>query len=243
MWRIEHTVESRLALGVSQEIAEQFSGVPFELAFDDARWGGIAGCGGPYHLKDGLLRLGFELNEPDCGTTPVDLRWVAAGADTAQATMVSPLLPADIAVMTGTWQRIGDAPTTLGGLGFIGDQPVPSGSYRIEVTVQDLQAAGASAEFANSNAGTWTWTFTPGSWAGHHLPYDARCGAAMSVAEGHVELADTPSDPCTLAYDLRWRPEGDDLRFQLLDLNWMEANARVLADERALIERVWTKVE
>jgi hypothetical protein len=46
-----------------------------------------------------------------------------------------------------------------------------------------------------------------------------------------------------MGYDLQWRLEGDGIQFRVLDLNWMTATPDVLASERALTERVWTRID
>ena len=127
--------------------------------------------------------------------------------------------------------------------GFMGDQPVPNGVYRIEVSADDLLSAGAARSYVGPNQGTWTWTFEDGTWSASHMPAAEQCQGGVTVAGDHVELSDEPGGGCSMGYDLQWRLEGDGIRFRVLDLNWMTATPDALAGERALSERIWTRID
>jgi TRAP-type C4-dicarboxylate transport system substrate-binding protein len=243
VWRISHTVESLVESGVSPSMAESWAG-SVTMTLDGSRWDfthstkdGDFPCGGAYALDGDDLVLTFDINPQSCGTAPVRLRWLASGVDTAA------VRESGMGIFGGEWTRIADAPATPDASAFIGDQPVPAGSYRIAVSLDELVAAGATRDFAGRNEGAWTWTFTDDGWSAVHDVRNEQCSGGMTVAGDHVELSDTPTGRCGLGYDLRWRLEGDGIRFEVLDVNWTQATPEILADERALIEQLWARVE
>jgi hypothetical protein len=246
VWRISHTVESLVDMGVSPQRAPQIAG-SVTMTLDGARWDFIHStrdgdfpCGGSYALDGDDLVLTCEINPRDCGTEPVRLQWIASGPDTAAVREVY-----HIDIFNGEWTRIdGPVPASPAAAAFIGDQPVPAGTYRIVVTLEELEAAGATREYAGRWSGVWAWTFTDDGWSAVFSVRNEQCSGGMTVAGDHLELSDhSVTAPCTMAYDLRWRLEGDGIRFEVLDVNWTQATPEILADERALTERVWSSVE
>lgn len=249
VYRVEVTVEALMERGATQPYASEMAGT-WTYTFTPGRWSAEndrrGRCSGDTTVADGLVRWTDDLAPGDWCLMAGTWKWKQHGMGIASLFVpVGGETATDLqnfhAFNSFVMERVGDAPSPSGDAEpFIGDRLPPAGTYRVVVTVDDLVAAGATRDFAGRNAGTWDWTFTADAWSatnGREV-----CGAPMRVAEGFIELDDNPTTPCTLAYDLRWREEGDGLRFEVLDVNWVQATPQLLADERALTERVWTRI-
>jgi TRAP-type C4-dicarboxylate transport system substrate-binding protein len=140
-----------------------------------------------------------------------------------------------------TWTRIGDAPPPAADGGFIGTEPFPDGTYRAELSADDMVARGARREFAGVNTSTWTWTLDDGQWTLTGSARNERCTGSYQVVEEVVRVVDDPGGDCSQAGDYRWRLEGDGIRFQYLGLPGMSATD--LQDMAAAMGRVWTRIE
>lgn len=104
-WRIVHTIETLVARGLSRQQAGGLAGTT-TIEFDGSSWSGIADCGGAYGLKGGYLRLDYEQNPAECGTLPLDLRWVPLGPDRARVETAPGTGDIDRALFTSEWVRI-----------------------------------------------------------------------------------------------------------------------------------------
>jgi hypothetical protein len=249
VYRAEATVEALMGRGATQRYASEMAGV-WTYTFTPGRWSAVndrrGHCSGDTTVADGVVRWTDDLAPGDWCLMAGLWKWRPEGSGIA-----SLFVPVGGETLTDlqnfhafnsfALERVGEVPATSGDpAAFVGDRLPPPGTYRAVMTVDDLVAAGASREFAGRNVGTWDWTFTPDAWSATNGR--EQCGAPMRVADGFIELDDNPSAPCSLAYDLRWREEGDGLRFEVLDVNWMQATPELLADERAFTERVWTRI-
>ena len=146
VWRINHTVESLVDMGVTPQRAPQIAG-SVTMTLDGARWDFIHStkdgdfpCGGTYALDGDDLVLTFEINPRDCGTEPVRLQWIASGPDTP---------PCGRSTTSTSSTASGRASTARcrvpAAAAFIGDQPVPAGTYRIVVTLESSRRPGRPA--------------------------------------------------------------------------------------------------
>lgn len=114
------------------------------------------------------------------------------------------------------------APTSAPGLA---DHPLV-GSWTVEITRPDLQAAGFSDPgLLNENSGRFTWTLAPdGSWSQVQESLD---GAPIAnpvlrgtyMVEGATLVAKTvfPPEYADSGLHFAWTLAGDELRFDLLD--------------------------
>ncbi|MFN8619604.1 MAG: hypothetical protein U0869_02500 [Chloroflexota bacterium] len=250
VYRASMTVDDLVAAGSSRNWAGPNAGT-WDWTFRDGEWAAVRGkehCSGTMELEDGAV-LTVDRASVGCGMAYRFLwRPESDGISIRLRDLPDRIDPTESEMRDGrafldrTWVRVADAPSASTPLdGFIGDQLVPPGTYRVTVGQEDLVAAGSSVAAARGNAGTWDWTFTDSGWSAQFG--NQHCAAGMSLGDGVVVLERNPdAEPCTLAYDLRWRPEDDGIRLQVLDLNWTTATPQLLADERALTERVWSRV-
>jgi hypothetical protein len=129
--------------------------------------------------------------------------------------------------------------------GYLGTLP-PPGSYRAELTADELLARGSSPGFATANAGLTTWTFTQdgASLEAHNADGVHRCSAPMSSVEGDLVHLGVSSGGCGITFDFLWRPEPDGISMLLLEPppadRW---TVKDFTDFQPLVERVWTRVE
>ena len=124
--------------------------------------------------------------------------------------------------------------------GYAGSEPVPDGTYRAEMIAAELEAAGASRNYASINAGTWTLTIDGDGWTASHK--HERCSGKHEVVGENVRLTTVVSEGCGMDYDVRWRLDGDELSLRLADLAWTDDPA-LFSEEQTFIDRVWSRVE
>jgi hypothetical protein len=144
-----------------------------------------------------------------------------------------------------SWLRIADAlpPSEAPGeSAFIGDRFPPDGTYRAELTEDDLVARGASPTYAAQNAGVWTATITGDRWTMAYDRTDATCAGTATIVGDVIRWTDDLNADmgCTGAVDWRWRPEADGIRTQFVP-SGTETPAD-LANYRAFNDRVWIRV-
>lgn len=249
IYRVELSAEALVERGAAQRYASEMAGT-WTYILTPGRWSAendrMGRCAGASEVRDGAVHWSDDLAPGDWCLMAGTWRWRPEANGIRSLFMpVGSETPTDLqnyhAFNSFVMERVGDIPSpSAEPVAFIGDRLPPAGTYRVVLTVDDLVAEGASRDFAGRNVGTWDWTFTGDAWSATNGREE--CGAPMRVADGFIELDDNPTAPCTLAYDLRWREEGDGLRFEVLDVNWVQATPQLLADERAFTERVWTRI-
>ena len=135
------------------------------------------------------------------------------------------------------------SPTATSGAGDGGS--FPEGVYRMEITAEELVAAGAEPAWAGDVAGMWTMTFADGVLT--MVDVNARSGLRIEVpgtycvTQGRVSI-DIFGDPDVCGdgeyFSAGWRRDGDDLRF--LEVR---ASDEEQADVNALYgEPVWRRI-
>ena len=132
-------------------------------------------------------------------------------------------------------------PTEL--TGFSTSRP-PDGTYRIQLTAEDLLAAGAPARYASDNALTWTLTLAGDHWTGEGRNGSRvlRCAGTTTAVEGGTRMSTTQDGGCGFDYDIVWREAGDGIELHLLAVGG-DPNYSDMASERAAMDRVWTRID
>ena len=129
--------------------------------------------------------------------------------------------------------------------GYLGTLP-PDGSFRAELTVEDMVAGGSSPQWAAANAGTTTWTFGDGQAALEATNVDGfhRCTAPMSSVGGEFVRLGATTGNCGITFDFMWRPEPTGISLLVVappaDYGW---TLKDFTDFRPSFELVWTRVE
>jgi hypothetical protein len=249
-WRIEHTEGSLKAQGLDEAAAKEFAGI-VTLDIGDGRWsfeetwgqGRLTSvCGGTYALDDGRLVLTFDTNAAECGTAPTAIIWRADGPDAAVVT-AAPGGAEEPWVFIGNWTRLGDAPSQSPAVS--GMTLPPSGVYRMELTLEEALAAGASMGWAvHDLAGTNTleidgdrgiWRLRP-SEPGSRGPRDD--GFAIRVEGDHVVFDGTGTGYRTID-TLTWRMDGDLL---IIDVIAVSPTVEFEFDRILLETKPWLRI-
>lgn len=219
-WRREASVEEMSAF-VDVDTARSLAG-PQTLTFDGERWS-FATCGGPYTLVDGYLRLTYELDPLDCGSAPLDLLWRTSGPASARSmTRVPGTGEIDQAIFTGTWTRVGGPDDDAAATVTVETSLPPPGVYRMELTLDEALAAGATMAWAiHDLAGTNTLEFHGGQGIWRFRPSEAESrgprddGFTTRVEGKHVVLDGSKTGYRTID-TITWRLDGDQLTIELL---------------------------
>ena len=122
---------------------------------------------------------------------------------------------------------------------YLGTIP-PPGTYRAEITEEELRALGASEGFAVANAAMVTWVIgDDGTYSFEGV--DGRCPGVIESKDGIVWTTEEPGHPCGVGGGFRWRevPEGI-----VMALPYFEGlSVRDVVDLKAFFERTWTRIE
>ncbi len=133
---------------------------------------------------------------------------------------------------------VSDLRDTSGGL-------PPNGSYRADVTRDDLIAKGVDPAWADDNNGVYTWTFRDGTVTLETGSFGGEpcTGSATSEGGQHVYLDTPPGGPCGLDFSMVWRPVQEGLRFVLVAPGWA-GTVREFTDLQAHLEdRDWIRLD
>ena len=114
----------------------------------------------------------------------------------------------------------------------------PDGTYRAEVTFDDLVANGATKGYASGNAYTWTWTIENGVSTFSFDPAKP-CDTEATVDEHVVRLRFIEGNCDEETVDLQWEPTDDGIHMTVLALDPPSS----FANERALLDRDWQRIE
>jgi hypothetical protein len=124
--------------------------------------------------------------------------------------------------------------------GYRGTLP-PDGTYRAEITEQDMLERGASAGFARANAAVVTWTFADGAYTFQQGTDTAPCPGTVSSDEAVVQVVEEPGHPCGMGGIFVWRSEPGGIALALPSLDGM--TPLDAADLKAYFERTWTRID
>lgn len=116
---------------------------------------------------------------------------------------------------------------------------IPNGTYRAEVTVEELVKAGADFGWASRNAGTNTWTFADGT-VTTTLNGGRPCPSTATLVDGGIKFATGPNESCGLGGIIRWVPTDDGIRMILVPSSITDPDAVSYA---AWLGVDWVRIE
>jgi TRAP-type C4-dicarboxylate transport system substrate-binding protein len=129
-------------------------------------------------------------------------------------------------------------------IGLWSEGLLPTGTWTVDLSVEDLVGMGLSTSDAASWAGVGTFTFQDGTAVYRHQgENDYECEAIYEVVENFVRITyiDTPTDQdmCNgVVEDVRWRLDDDGLHFQLIAAQ----NVPFLEDKAAYEAKPWQRI-
>jgi hypothetical protein len=260
-YRAEMVREGLAAAGASANFAAINDGI-WTWTFEGDTWQAHHNrnnerCSGTAELVDGNVRVMTVVSQ-GCGMD-YDLRWRLDGDDLSLRVADLPWTHtatdfADEQVFIDrTWTRIDEPSSSAAATSTAASYPVsdrtgyradlpPDGTYRADISPEDLIAKGVSGEWANENSGVFTIAFKEGVYSFHHPASDPCQGTYESVGES-VLLRSAP-DGCAPTFNILWRPDGDGIAMLLavptedawpmIDFTNIQAH---------LEDRVWTRIE
>ncbi|MFN8619629.1 MAG: hypothetical protein U0869_02625 [Chloroflexota bacterium] len=122
--------------------------------------------------------------------------------------------------------------------------PIPSGTYRYAVTVDDLVEAGATKAYAANNAGAWTYTIDGDHWsvAGMSGTKLRQCSGTLQPAGSVVQFRTTDDRGCGSDMDIVWRETGDGIEPRIVSIPGV-TDPYDLASSRAETQRLWLRLD
>jgi TRAP-type C4-dicarboxylate transport system substrate-binding protein len=220
VWRYEVTYQHGLDAGLPEDVAASEMGVQtVRMDGGTYRWDwrsarGEQTCDGTYTIEDDLVRF---TDEPRCGAV-----WEARAAqseDEITWTDVRSRLEEDPIDQTVRellhsvpWQKVEDIPQA---------QALPEGTYRWEVSENDLLAAGVDSGTAYHNSGLMTFTLEDGRWL-HHTDSAAAppdCGGTYAVEGSRVTFTADEGPQCgggDVVFSGRWASVNGGIAFSAI---------------------------
>jgi hypothetical protein len=197
-------------------------------------------CSGTAELADGNVRV-LTVVSQGCGMD-YELRWRLDGDKLSLRLADLPWTYTDTdfaneqIFIDRVWTRI-EEPTSSAAAAAI-----PVGTYRTEITVQDLESRGVDHENAVQNAGIVTWAIDGGD-SVLRWESGATAGYVCPMIGTPVDAAvrfDMPSSDCDPgAYTMTLDVSGDQLRPTVVSTEPARDHALV----KAFFERPWTKID
>jgi TRAP-type C4-dicarboxylate transport system substrate-binding protein len=170
-------------------------------------------------------------------------------SDPSTAKSIDRIMELSSQVPPGSIARACDPPTPAAApdttTGFNGN-PLPDGTYRIEVSRDDLTQAGASPRFTQANGDSIvTLTVAGDGWTGSQAWGSRRvdCGGTIVPVDAPAQRFTTVYDGgCGFDYDIVWQGVPDGLVLHVVavggDPDWPD-----MVSERALNDRVWVRID
>jgi hypothetical protein len=207
---------------------------------------GVEHCWGTYMAEGDVVRF-LDGSETTTCALGYDLRWQPVdggitleilGTNWTEAT--AQVLADERALAQRPWARIGDArkPSVFGGFTL---GPPPDGTYRTELLATEMQARGASSQYAGENAGTWTLRFFGGTWEAARSSHDEYCHGTYEAGDDVVRFTDVPGGGCWMGGDYRFAPQDDGI--SILFVDWIGGGTPAEhQDWRSIFYEPWTRI-
>jgi hypothetical protein len=118
----------------------------------------------------------------------------------------------------------------------------PAGTYRVELSKDDIARGGADEAYAAGNAGPWTLTFAGDRWELRRRSPDEDCSGTLEARpEGYVRALTVHDGGCGFDYDFVWRSDEEGLTLVAVGLPF-PATVQDFLNERSYSDQTWIRV-